>query len=810
VTLWMMWPLLLLLVAVVTLLVPIAALAMAIQNSRRVRALEARLQGLESARGPAAAAEPAPASAPAAGTPEWSPAESAPPPGVARPAPEGAEPGAPAAPPATADALTPAMAAEALPSPGAPAAPGAAPPGGAPAAPWSQPGAETAPRPGPAAPGGTGWRQIEERLGERWLNRVGVVVLVVGVGFFLKYAFDNAWIGPSGRVALGLLTGIALLGLGERLQRAAYRVPAQGLSAAGLATLYLSGYAADGFYQLVPQALAFLFLVLVTATGLALALHRDARAIAILANLGGFLTPVILSAGRDAAVPLFTYLAILDAGMLVAASRRRWWELGALSFAFTQLLYAGWYGTWYAPPKLGIALAAASVFFVLFALVTPAQVLGRGSPSAAALWPTSTLLVFAAPLAYFLAARAVLYPDHRPWLGLLCLVLATWHLLAGQWAARQPGAPPVLRVFYVAIGLAFLTLTFPVQLTDHALAIAWSAEGAALLWGAFRLEEPRLRLGAVGVLALAGARWLDLVLTRRSYEGVFVVDHPAFASTLAFALAGTLAFALYRRRGERRERWEWAAEPLLLLAATAALAVFLGQALETYRPLPLPAAFVSVFRLAIWAVAALPLLAFADHDRTRVLLWAVTLLLVGLGVAGLDVEGWRRLSPELRPAVANPRFLVGLLIVTVYALYARLASGFPVSEAGRTRLRGAGAAGAVLFLLWTLSAEVMLLPLPGWSLREAANLRNAALSILWTLYAFAAIGVGIGRDVALLRGGGIALFALTVAKVFLVDLSELEAIYRILSFVVLGAVLLLASFVYTRYRAGRAASEPSP
>src|SRR5207248_11546267 len=94
---------------------------------------------------------------------------------------------------------------------------------------------------------------MEQRLGGTWLNRVGALVLTLGIAFFLKYAFDNQWIQPAGRVALGLVAGALLLLVGERLQRAAYRGPAQGVVAVGIAALYLSVYAAFAFYQLVTQ-----------------------------------------------------------------------------------------------------------------------------------------------------------------------------------------------------------------------------------------------------------------------------------------------------------------------------------------------------------------------------------------------------------------------------------------------------------------------------------------------------------------------------------------------------------------------------
>jgi uncharacterized membrane protein len=177
-------------------------------------------------------------------------------------------------------------------------------------------------RPAVAAPPSE-WKSLEQRLGGTLLNRVGALVLTLGIAFFLKYAFDNQWIQPAGRVALGLITGVALLLVGERLQRAAYRAPAQGVVAVGIAALYLSVYAAFAFYQLVTQPAAFAFMVLVTATAAALALYHEARAVAVLANLGGFLTPILLSTNRDAGTALFTYLAVLDAGMLVVAWYRR-------------------------------------------------------------------------------------------------------------------------------------------------------------------------------------------------------------------------------------------------------------------------------------------------------------------------------------------------------------------------------------------------------------------------------------------------------------------------------------------------------
>ena len=660
--------------------------------------------------------------------------------------------------------------------------------------------------PPPAAPR-IDWRRWENSLGGTWLNRVGALVLVLGIGFFLRYAFDHRWIGPAGRVTLGVVAGVALLLVGERLQRAAYRVPAQGVVAAGIATLYLSFYAAHSFYQLIPRPTAFAFMVLVTATGLALALHHEARAIATLANLGGFLTPVLLSVDRDAGVALFTYLAVLDGGMLAAAYWRRWPELPAVSFVFTHSLYWTWFNTWYhqgpAAPQRAIALGGATVFFALFALLAPVETAGRRfALRLDRLWHPMALLVLAAPSLYFVAARAVLYPELRLWLSLLCLTLAAFYAAVAWWATAAPGGGTHLGLFHWAIALAFLTLTFPVQFAEHGTAIAWSVEGAAIVWGGFRLGNRVLRLGGLAVLTLAGARWLTLVLERAPHPGAFAVDHPAFPATVVFALATAVAALIYRaheRQVDGEERYAW---PILAIAATLSVALFLHRELAGHQALGLSAGVESVVTTLVWLAAAATLLALAGADPTRTLLGASTVLLVGVGLRALslDTYRWRAVAGALTPPGLNLRFAAGLLIGAVYTLYAERAEAMPFPPARRAQARAIAGGVAAFFLLCHLSAEILLMPLEGVAPGELTMARQMGLSILWTVYAFAVMGVGIRRRQPALRFGALGLFALTVAKVFLVDLSWLDAGYRVLSFVVLGGLLILASFLYTKHR----------
>ena len=655
---------------------------------------------------------------------------------------------------------------------------------------------------GTGPPAQSQWRGLEQRLGGTWLNRVGALVLTLGIAFFLKYAFDNHWIQPAGRVALGLVAGVAMLLAGERLQRAAYRAPAQGVVAVGIATLYLSVYAAFAFYQLVTQPAAFAFMVLVTATAAALALYHDTRAVAVLASLGGFLTPILLATDRDAGVALFTYLAVLDAGMLVMAWYRRWPELGLVSFVFTQGLYAAWFERWYAPvpAQQGVALVAAGVFLVLFSLVAPAEALARRLPTRPEqLWQGPGLLALAAPAAAFLAARQVLYPAHTGALALICLVLAAYYLGLASATANAPGAGAHLLMLHGAVSLGFLTLTFPVQFSEHALAIAWSVEGLAIVWGGLRLGARPLRLGGLIVLALAAGRWVTLLDDHALHQGVFLLDHRAFPATVALVAASALTAAAYHAGGRTIRDGERFAGPALALTAVVGLAAFVNVELQRH-PLGLDGHTVTLSVTLLWLAAGALTLALAATDRTQVLLGAATVILavVGLFAIGNDLDRWR--SARTITPVANLRFLTGLAITAVYALYARAAGRLGLSADRAQPLRAGGAAAAALFLLWHLSVEIVRLPLEGVAPGEISMAHHMGLSLLWTLYAFAAMGIGLQRRQAALRFGAIGLFAITVVKVFLVDLDRLDAGYRILSFVVLGGLLILASFLYTRYR----------
>ncbi|HZS33462.1 MAG TPA: DUF2339 domain-containing protein [Methylomirabilota bacterium] len=685
------------------------------------------------------------------------------------------------------------------PAPGAPSEPLPAHVPAAAAAPGG-PATERAPSE-PGAPGGrvTPW---EGRVGSAWLSRVGALLVILGVAFFLKHAFESDWIGPAGRVAIGLLLGILLIAGGGRLaRRGAYWLPAHSLIALGIGVLYLSLYAAHAFHRLVPALPAFLAMAAVTAIGVTIAAWLDGRALAALAVLGGLLTPPLLG-GEPEGATLFPYLAILAAGVLLLAVRRGWFGLALFTWAGAQILYWTWVergpvGSASVPTALGWATA----FFVAFAAVALRGSRVARSPDTREL--SRSLLVLGAPAAYYLAARRFLDEPGGRRLAVLALGLAVAYAVAARVAARSPRAGPRSAVLHGAVAVGCLAVAPAAVLARHALTIAWSVEGLVLLWGGFGLGSVGLRAGGLALQTLASGRWFAALGEDPGQAGPFLLAHPALPATVAVAGTAALGAVGYRLAGPRAalRDWERPVRPILTLVAIGTAALQLTVELSQFRTLVIPPPYVPVTTSVVWMVAGVMLLALARGDRTRVIFAAVSALLVTLiGHTLGDAPAWNRIPLALRPAVGNPRFLAGCLLVVLTWLYGQVSAGLPYLAPRTRRWVGVlGAAAAALLLLWNLSVEVWLAPLPA-TRYDPGKLRSAALSILWAVYAVVAMAWGLWRGWTGLRVGAIVLFGVTALKVLLVDLADLDALYRILSVLVLGAALLLASVLYARAR----------
>lgn len=521
---------------------------------------------------------------------------------------------------------------------------------------------------------------LESRIGSHWLNRIGIAAVLIGISYFLKFAFDNNWIGPAGRVTIGLLAGVAVVVWSERFRAKGYQAFSYSLKAVGIGALYLSLWAAFQIYNLIPSGVAFVLMLVVTSATAAMAWAQDAQLLAAFALTGGFATPVLLSTGQNREMALFSYVALLDLGTLFLVVFKPWRRLLIMSYAGTLLLYVGWYSSFYTRNQLDLTLTFATLFFAIFAIAPLVTLQPDGE--AALLASVPAFLAFVNAVVYFLQAYAMIQDVDQSYMAWFALALAAVYIfLSRQVQTRKitPGATQLLHYLHLAVALGFITVAIPIRLNAHWITIGWFVEAGVLLWVGSRIASELLNVFALAALALGVAR---LLVIDNFWTTQLIFNMRMATYTVAVAVLGAVAWYASRRTDEA--------------GRTVAAA----------------------------AIVALNFLA-----------------LIALSYEVADY-------------------------------YARQTMSFQPGQH------------------WTAAY--------GRNWRRVQIERDFTYSALWMAYGAMLMVIGFFRRSAFVRWQALVLIAVTIVKVFVYDVSQLDRGYRIVSFIVLGVLLLAISFLYQR------------
>ncbi|BBO82484.1 membrane protein [Desulfosarcina ovata subsp. sediminis] len=753
-------------------------------------------------------------------------------------------------------------------------------------------------------------------LGGNLMVRVGVVVLLFGFAFLVKYAAARNLVPLEVRLTAAFAAGIGLLVLGWRLRqkRFGYAVSLQG---GGIGVMYLTLFAAARLFHLVPLPLTFLVMVgLVVFSGI-LAVLQNAAVMAVIGAAGGFLAPVLLSTGTGSHVMLFSYYALLNAGIFGIAWFKAWRWLNLLGFVFTFGIGAAWGLQYYQSPYFTTTEPFLILFFVfylaisvLFALRQPPRLKGY----------VDGTLVFGMPLVVF-SLQVGLVKQFPLGLALSAVAMGLIYtgLATALWRRREDGLAALVEAF-LALGVIFGSLAIPLALSGSWTAVAWSLEGAGLVWVGLRQKRWTargfgilLQVGA-GVAFLMGshgdgstlavfnnrfmggmmvglAGLLSAFLLERFRDQLYrperVLIGPVLAWGLAWwfgtglneidrclsrrhELAGALAFVginalamgvCYRRLDWKGLRWPALGLLPAMILITAAnsghiyfrhpfqgwwLAVwplalgahgYLLRTLDRDWPARVSAvwhvtgALFVVFLLSwecawlldrmadgapVWAFAAwgaLPAVAVGLLIRLRAVTgwplrpwtasyqgWLPAFLVFGLvawGIRGLFMDGDPRPLPYL--PLFNPMDLVQLFVFLVVVNWVRIVrreAVLPAASLPPGVLWGVPAVGGLFWLTAVVARTVHHLAgvAYDWEIMIRSGLFQAAVAVLWGLVALGAMVAANRFRQRALWFSGAALLAVVVGKLFVVDLSGSGTISRIVSFLAVGALLLVIGF----------------
>jgi uncharacterized membrane protein len=401
---------------------------------------------------------------------------------------------------------------------------------------------------------------LESRIGGRWLNRVGVVAVLVGAALFLQYAFESHWIGPATRVLIGLLAGAGAVAWSERVRQQGMLAFSYSMKAVGAGLLYLSLWAGCQVYALMPVQVAFFAMVLVTAGIAWLAVTQGAELLAGLALLGGFLTPVLLSTGHYEEASLFVYLLVLDVAAVAVQRWKQWPRVAAGAWLGTTMLYVAWFNQYYQAEAYEETIAFLAAFFLLFAMAPELASSHAESERTAIGFNWWALLTVVNTVAFFAEMQALESGHAYRTVLLAIFMLALSVATERRYASDAPRM--VLAKVQFGLGLALLIVAVPVRFNANGQAICWLLEAAAFyavgVW--FSRELARM----FGAIALALAVLYVLFEMWDKTQANFIANERFALYVAATAILGAMLWT-------ERQRFSGVVAPQFLLFGLIAL-----------------------------------------------------------------------------------------------------------------------------------------------------------------------------------------------------------------------------------------------
>jgi len=496
-------------------------------------------------------------------------------------------------------------------------------------------------------------------------------------------------------------------------------------------------------------------MVVTTAASAVFALRYDSQAIAVLGLLGAYITPVSLSTGEDHPWILFSYTFLVNLGGLAAARYRRWKIAEWVAFAATVILYLGWASAWLKIDNRPVATVFLIAFYAQFA-----------SAQTRAVWWVAQLLG---------AAGAVIWEEYQPGL-IIGFAIALGGLAVAEFRQWREAPPWTLLCYWVGYGLVSNSkpLDKPVEQIVLLLSLgfilffAWSPWWTVIRKRALRQTDLTVLVGNAALYF--GAAYTLLEPGYRAYMGLFAV--------VMGAVHLGLARALWRPELDD-EKSSWPA--LLAVAVTLA-----------FLTLAMPIQFTG-FRITIaWALEGAALAWVASRFQSLRLAIAAGVVLLLAFSRLYSADAWLYRSGTQFAAIANLRFLTFAVTAASFFLAAKF-------------FQQRAAAGAAYVTGHFVFLSVLVLEVIGWAERtittgDLLSVETTSVSILLALYAIMLIAIGVATRTAFNRVLGVGLIGFVIAKLYLADFWILGRGFKIAAALGLGVLLLLTSFLYSRFR----------
>lgn len=683
-------------------------------------------------------------------------------------------------------------------------------------------------------------RDVEHYIGSNIISKIGIAITIIGVGIGAQYSIEHDLISPFTRICLGYLIGLGLLGVGFRLKKA-YTDFSAVLVSGAIAIMYFITYAAYTLYAMMPQTVAFALMLLFTVSTIAAAINYNRQVIAHIGLVGAYAVPFLLSNDSGDTTILYTYMTIINAGILIIAIKKYWKPLYYSSFMLTWLIFSTWYVFQYEDSNHFLTFwIFGFLFFITFYLIFISYKLLHQEKFKA----SDVLLILSNSFIFYGLGYAAL-SNHQygsQYLGLFTLANAAIHLGVTLFIYIRNIADRNLFSLVAGLVFVFVTIAIPVQLDGSWVTLLWAGEAVLLFWiGRIRHDDiyeqisyALIFLASLSIIgdwmgvyhqydpAIAGTRITPLLNIHFLTSLLFITslavinylnrdrqDSPSpLAGTLRsfmhIAIPSILLAAIYFAfRIELTTYWDQLYLDSSLtgtLEGTDYPTTYFNQDLANYK----------VIWTLNYSLLFFSILAYLNLNRIKSKKLNIAILVLGTVCMITFLSEGMLVNNQLRDSYllpdTNPKYSVGSFNMAVrYISFACaglmlyfLHSITRQEESSKVqhRLRISFDLLLHLTVLSVLSNEWITI----MTTLHYSESTRLGLSIVWGIYALLLIILGIWKGKQHLRIGAIVLFAITLIKLAVYDLTHLDTIAKTIVFVSLGILLLIISFLYNKYK----------
>lgn len=683
---------------------------------------------------------------------------------------------------------------------------------------------------------------LEKFIGENLINKLGVLILVLGISYFVKFAIDKDWINEPARVGIGMLAGSLVLAIAHKL-RIKYGSFSSVLVAGAIAIFYFTIAIAFHEYKLFNQTVAFIIMVLITAFSCLISLSYNRIELAILSLIGGFAVPFMISTGSGNYAVLFSYIVILDIGILALAYFKKWNLVNILAFAFTTLLFGGWLFTEInteTPHFLG-ALIFAFVFYLIFVvtnIINNIRTKGTFSKPQLAILATNSFVFYG-------FGMLILKDFHPEFAGLFTAIIALLNLIYTWVLFKKFGLDKKAVYLLIGLTLTFITLAIPVQFEGNYITLFWAAEAVLLMWLAQKSQIKSYRFGSVivqGLMLISICMDWEIIYNRE--ELLMIIFNPIFITGLVAIASLILVNHLLKKETEILKKFNIVFNPVAYRKVVHILSIVLAYLVGIFEvkhqsEMYLGSAPHAVFTLPIiyHLLFTAALCFFLYRKKTTFslqvlnIIAAVNVLMYTFIFSNLPfAEQKENISSGTGIQVAYYFHFIALALIIYfgYLLYKtnKIEKVFSVFN---HKFMIWGVAFAVVYLASTelilQGIQIMDLQITSAMIAEHASdfyatdisvhksylARNlisdgkfkiikTGLPVLWGVLSFLFLILGIKKQVKAIRIIALALLGITILKLFTYDISNVSETGKIIAFILLGVLILIISFVYQKLK----------